>query len=182
MNKPSSFICVGVLLGAVGCVSSAENLDVPPVAQDDGPPTRSASMQTTQPIVFTDSEELRYDTGQMDQDAPSAFQTTDSGLRYRILRKSDGPKPGPTDSVTVHYRGWLDNGKVFDSSYDRGQPTTFRLDQVVPGWGEGLQYVGTGGMIELWVPARLGYGASGMGGTIPPNATLHFVVELQEIN
>ncbi|GAB5443323.1 MAG: FKBP-type peptidyl-prolyl cis-trans isomerase [Fuerstiella sp.] len=171
-----------LLLVAVGCVSPAENLEVPPVTQRDGQTTRSASLQTSQPIVFTDSEELRFDTGPVDDDAPTEFTVTDSGLRYRILRSSDGPKPGPTDSVKVHYRGWLDNGKEFDSSYDRGTPTSFRLNEVVPGWGEGLQLIGTGGMIELWVPARLGYGTAGMGGTIPPNATLHFVVELLEVN
>ncbi len=90
-------------------------------------------------------------------------------------------KPTASNSVTVHYRGWLDSGKVFDSSYDRGEPATFGLGQVVAGWTEGMQLVGVGGMIELWVPARLGYGTSGSGGDVPPNATLHFVVELLEV-
>jgi len=119
--------------------------------------------------------------GPADPDAPEEFTTTASGLKYRILRKSDGPKPSPSDTVKVHYSGWLDNTTEFDSSYGRGQPATFPLSQVVPGWTEGLQLVGEGGMIELEVPSHLGYGAAGMPPRIPPHATLHFKVELLEI-
>ncbi|MEQ9408515.1 MAG: FKBP-type peptidyl-prolyl cis-trans isomerase [Fuerstiella sp.] len=133
-------------------------------------------------VTFTDDEALRYDTGAMDPDAPTEFQTTDSGIRYRILRKSDGQKPTASNSVTVHYRGWLDSGKEFDSSYQRGEPISFPLRGVIPGWTEGMQLVGIGGMIELWIPPRLGYGAQGSPPAVPPNATLHFVVELLEVN
>lgn len=119
--------------------------------------------------------------GPVDKDAPKEFTTTPSGLKYRVLRKSDGAMPKKTDTVTVHYRGWLDDKTVFDSSYKRGEPTTFPLNQVIPGWTEGLQFVGTGGMIELEIPAKLGYGARGAGNVIPPNATLHFLVELFDI-
>ncbi len=105
--------------------------------------------------------------GAVDSDAPKEFTTTDSGLRYRILRKADGPKPNKTDSVKVHYKGWLDNGKVFDSSYDRGQWATFRLDQVILAWTEGLQLCSVGGMIELEVPSQLGYGPQGTPGIHP---------------
>ena len=131
-------------------------------------------------VTFLDYERLQNGTGEMDNDAPTEFQTTDSGLQYRILRKSDRQKPTATDSVKAHYRGWLDNGKEFDSSYD-GRPVSFALNRVVPGWTEGLQLVGTGGMIELWIPAKLGYGARGKGPIIPPNTPLHFVVELISI-
>lgn len=115
---------------------------------------------------------------------PGEFQTTASGLKYRILREGDGPKPGPNDTVRVHYRGWLpdpsngDEGTEFDSSYSRGEPIQFPLNGVIPGWGEGMQLVGEGGEIELEIPPNLGYGAAGAGGVIPPNATLRFVVEL----
>ena len=102
-------------------------------------------------------------------------------MKYRILRSSNEPKPTATDSVTVHYRGWLDSGSEFDSSYGRGQPTSFPLNGVIPGWTEGLQIVGVGGMIELLIPSELGYGKSGFPGSIPPDATLHFVIELLEI-
>jgi FKBP-type peptidyl-prolyl cis-trans isomerase len=116
----------------------------------------------------------------IDADAPTEFTTTESGLKYRILRKSSGDKPSPSDTVTVDYSGKLDDGSVFDSSYNRNQPTTFRLDGVIPGWTEGLQYVGEGGMIELEIPAILGYAGQSLPG-IPPNSTLHFKVELHEI-
>ncbi len=83
--------------------------------------------------------------------------------------------------MTVHYRGWLDDGKEFDSSYKRNDPATFPLNRVIPGWTEGMQLVGKGGMIELEIPSELGYGAAGSPGAIPPNARLHFLVELIDI-
>lgn len=119
--------------------------------------------------------------GPVDDDAPEAFTTTESGLKYRIRRKGDGPKPSPRDTVTVHYRGWLDDGKVFDSSYGKGDTVNFPLDGVIAGWTEGLQHVGEGGMIELTIPPDLGYGAGGAG-PIPANATLHFIVELIKVD
>jgi len=121
------------------------------------------------------------EAGPRDPDAPEEFTATESGLKYRILRKGDGEQPSAVDNVTVHYKGWLDNGTVFDSSYKRGQPTTFPLDGVIPGWTEGLQLVREGGMVELEIPSELGYGRQGMGRQIPPDATLHFLIELLEI-
>ena len=110
---------------------------------------------------------------------PEEFETTDSGLKFRILKESDGRKPSAADSVTVHYCGTLEDGTEFDSSYSRGEPATFALNRVIPGWTEGLQLIGEGGEIELEIPPELGYGAKGTsGGPIPPNATLTFRVEL----
>ena len=107
------------------------------------------------------------------------FETTGSGLKFRILKESDGRKPSATDSVTVHYRGTLEDGTEFDSSYGRGEPATFPLNRVIPGWTEGLQLIGEGGEIELEIPPELGYGSKGTpDGPIPPNATLTFRVEL----
>ena len=119
--------------------------------------------------------------GAIAQDAPQQFTQTATGLRYRILRVGKGAMPMGTDTVKVNYRGWLDGGKVFDSSYDRNEPISFPLDGVIKGWTEGLQYVREGGMIELEVPASLGYGDRGMPGAIPCGATLHFLVELLKI-
>ena len=93
------------------------------------------------------------DTGPVDDDAPEEFTETDSGLKYRILRKSDGERAIASDSVTVNYRGWLDDDTEFDSSYERGEPISFPLGGVIPGWTEGMQLVGVGGMIELTIPA-----------------------------
>ncbi len=120
--------------------------------------------------------------GPIDDDAPEEFTTTDSGLQYRILRKSDGDKATARDSVTVHYRGWLDDETEFDSSYGRGEPISFPLGGVIAGWTEGMQLVGEGGMIELTIPPELGYGSRGAGAAVPPNATLHFTVELLSVN
>ena len=123
----------------------------------------------------------KTDPGPADADAPTEFTTTESGLRYRILRESDGRKPTAQDIVKVHYSGWLDDETEFDSSYARGKQAEFPLSQVVPAWTEGLQLIGEGGMIELEVPPELGYGARGAPPVIPPNATLHFKVELFEV-
>ena len=117
----------------------------------------------------------------MDADAPKSMTKTGSGLQYRILRKGTGVKPKATNKVEVNYHGWLDDGKVFDSSYKRGEPISFGLNQVIPGWTEGMQLVGEGGMIELTIPPNLGYGSRGAGRDVPPNATLHFLVELIKV-
>ena len=98
-----------------------------------------------------------------------------------MLRNSDEKKPLAHNTVTVNYRGWLDNGREFDSSYKRGEPISFPLGGVIAGWTEGMQLVGNGGMIELWIPSDLGYGAAGSPPSVPPNATVHFIVELQAV-
>ena len=106
--------------------------------------------------------------------------TTSSGLQYidQVLGTGDTAKAGQT--VSVHYTGWLTNGKKFDSSVDRGQPFSFRLGvgQVIKGWDEGVQGMKIGGKRKLTIPSNLGYGARGAGGLIPPHATLVFDVEL----
>lgn len=108
--------------------------------------------------------------------------TTASGLQYEVLVEGSGAKPTATDQVTVHYKGTLTDGKVFDSSYDRGKPATFPLNRVIPGWTEGVQLMSVGSKYRFTIPPKLGYGAAGAGGVIPPNATLVFEVELLKIN
>ena len=126
--------------------------------------------------------QLPAGAGKLDADAPKTFTTTPSGLQYRVLRKGTGANPKASSNVEVHYHGWLDDGKVFDSSYQRGESIDFPLNGVIPGWTEGMQLVGEGGMIELLIPSNLGYGARGTpGGPIPPNAQLHFLVELLKV-
>ena len=106
--------------------------------------------------------------------------TTASGLQYEIVRAGSGPKPARTDTVLVHYEGRLVDAArtVFDSSYQRGQPAAFPLDQVIPGWTEGVQLMPTGSKYRFVVPPALAYGAKGAGGVIPPGAVLEFDIEL----
>ena len=112
----------------------------------------------------------------------SGVQKTESGLLYRIDRKGDESiKPTAADKVTVDYEGKLLDGTVFDSSYERGEPATFPLSGVIAGWTEGLQFVGKGGQITLWIPSELGYGVYGGGSVIGPNAALEFKVELHDV-
>ena len=110
-------------------------------------------------------------------------EISESGLHYKVLEPGTGDKPSLTDSVLVHYKGTLIDGTQFDSSYDRGAPATFRLDQVVKGFGEGLTKIGAGGKIILYIPSDLGYGNSPRpGGVIKPGDSLIFECELLEVN
>lgn len=119
--------------------------------------------------------------GGIDKDAPKALATTSSGLKFRVLRKGSGDPPKATSTVTVRYHGWLDDGKVFASSYVHGGEDEFPLQRVMPGWTEGLQLVSPGGMIELAIPPKLAYGSRADVPGVPPDATLHFIVELVEV-
>ena len=107
---------------------------------------------------------------------------TESGLQYRVITATDGAKPMATDQVTVHYRGTLIDGTEFDSSYGRGEPASFGLNQVIAGWSEGVQLMNVGSKFEFVIPQALGYGERGAGGSIGPFETLIFEVELIEIN
>lgn len=114
--------------------------------------------------------------------AKEGFETTESGLQYRVIEEGSGASPGPSDEVTVHYTGKLTDGTVFDSSVERGEPATFGVGQVIPGWTEALQLMKVGSKYELVIPSELGYGPRGAGGAIPPNSVLVFEVELISIN
>lgn len=106
---------------------------------------------------------------------------TDSGLQYRVITEGKGDKPTASDTVTVHYRGKLINGTEFDSSYARGEPATFPVGGVVQGWQEALPMMNVGSKWEVFIPSDLGYGPRGAGGSIGPNETLIFEIELIEI-
>lgn len=114
--------------------------------------------------------------------AAGATVTTPSGLVYTSLREGRGASPGPTDSVKVNYRGTFPDGREFDSSYARHAPAVFPLDHVIKCWTEAVQRMKPGGKAQLICPPQIAYGERGAGGVIPPNATLHFEVELLEVN
>lgn len=127
--------------------------------------------------VLVKSQDEQY----LEDNAKKADVTvTASGLQYRVIKQGDGAKPGPTDRVKVHYTGRLVNGKVFDSSEERGEPATFGVNQVIKGWTEALQMMPVGSEWELVIPADIAYGKNGQG-PIPANSTLIFNVKLLDI-
>lgn len=171
LNRVLSAGLLGLFVIA-GCVpppssnSGTRRTQPPPAATDTSPkPTAPVSDSRTEP-------------GPDGPDAPTEFTETATGLKYRILRKGDGRKPTAADTVACHYRGTLDDGSEFDSSYSRGSSASFPLSGVIAGWTQGLQLVAEGGKIELEIPYQLGYGEQGSPPKIPPQATLHFIVEL----
>ena len=108
-------------------------------------------------------------------------KTTPSGLQYVVLTEGKGKSPKATDTVLVHYKGTLLNGTEFDSSYKRNEPISFPLNQVIPGWTEGVQLMKEGGKYRFFIPSNLAYGARGAGGLIGPDETLVFDVELLKV-
>lgn len=141
----------------------------------------TAAISTAEDAKEVEFPKLPKGAGEISENAPKTFTTTKSGLKYRILRDGNGAKPTARQKVEVHYHGWLDNGKVFDSSYNRGESISFGLNRVIPGWTEGMQLVGEGGMIELYIPYKLGYGEAGSPPVIPGRSDLHFLVELIDV-
>lgn len=129
--------------------------------------------------------------GQKNEEAGTAFlaenakksgvKTTDSGLQYIEVSAGKGKSPKATDTVSVNYKGTLIDGTVFDSSYDRGQPASFPVNQVIPGWTEALQLMKEGSKYKLFIPSKLAYGPRGAGEKIGPNSTLIFEVELLKV-
>lgn len=107
--------------------------------------------------------------------------TTASGLQYEVIKEGEGASPKVTDKVTVHYTGALIDGRVFDSSLERGEPATFGVSQVIPGWVEALQMMKPGAEWRIFVPSNLAYGPQGAGGIIGPNMTLIFDIKLIKV-
>ncbi len=140
--------------------------------QQEGPPS-------TPP-----EQAVKPDMEQVEPKEPKAAAEvqTSSGLKYQVLAEGSGGSPQLSSQVTVHYRGTLENGKEFDNSYRRKEPATFPVNGVIPGWTEALLLMKVGDKWKLTIPPELGYGSSGAGGVIPPNATLIFEVELLEIH
>ena len=135
-----------------------------------------------QPQASTPVAPLRFGPNLVDADAPKEFSTTATGLQYRILRKSDRVKPTVAGIVVVHYRGRLSDGTVFVNSYEGGKPQQVALGKTIQGWQEGLQLIGSGGLIDLEIPPELAYGEAGfVDFSIPPNAVLRYRIELIDV-
>lgn len=159
------YLCAIAVLAMVSCTGnkSTENTDTVPqeVAEE-------TVVEEAEQVVFVDTV---------------GYTTTASGLKYKIKKDAKGAKPSATDEVTVHYTGKLLDGTVFDSSVERGEPTSFPLNRVIAGWTEGVQLMSEGAVYEFIIPSNLAYGEQGTpGGPIGPNATLYFEVELIKIN
>lgn len=144
--------------------------------------------QEAQKLLQCYFQDLKQEVEKVEKERGSRFlaenakraevKTTPSGLQYEVLEATIGQKPKATDKVRVHYEGSLIDGTVFDSSYRRGEPIVFGLNQVIRGWTEGLQLMSVGSKYKLYIPYQLGYGEQGAGAQIPPFATLVFTVEL----
>ena len=192
----SSAVCVACLIVALvsqivapSTVIAAAPAAQPAIVKTAGVSTTSSPMELdpdeTNPILFA----MAPDSNQADASAlggpmsAEKAQILASGLRVTDIEVGSGPEAVAGQTVVVHYRGTLENGKQFDASYDRGKPFTFPLGrgQVIKGWDEGVQGMKVGGKRKLVIPPELGYGTRGAGGVIPPNATLIFEVELLDI-
>ena len=132
-------------------------------------------------VIFLNTYERKVKEFLTENAKREGVKQTASGLQYEIVKLGDGEKPIASNKVKVHYEGFLLNGKKFDSSIDRGQPTEFTLNRVIKGWTEGLQLMPVGSKFTFYIPYKLGYGAQGAGGAIPPYSTLIFEVELLDI-
>ena len=136
---------------------------------------------TTTAMLHADSALEKGQAFLKENGTKEGVKTTPSGLQYKIVKEGTGKAPKASDTVVVHYKGTLINGKEFDSSYKRGEPATFPLSGVIKGWTEGLLYLKEGGKAMLYIPSNLAYGKSGAGADIGPDETLIFEVELVKI-
>lgn len=149
------------------------------------------SYQEAQAVINDFFQELQTKMNKKNIEAGKAFleangkrkevTTLPSGLQYEVIKKGEGKTPAAADTVKVHYEGTLTDGTVFDSSIRRGEPATFGVTQVIPGWVEALQLMPVGSKWKLYIPSELAYGAQGAGQAIAPHSTLVFDVELLDI-
>jgi FKBP-type peptidyl-prolyl cis-trans isomerase len=179
MNSLFPILCSVAALGLTACNSKSDS-----ASTGSAPESAGGTSATGDSNAEGSGSEAGKPTktGPRDEAAKSGPKITASGLKYTVLTKGTGKvSPKATDTVTVHYHGTLLNGTVFDSSVDRGQPASFPLNRVIPGWTEGVQLMVVGDKFKFEIPADLAYGANSPSPVIPPNSTLVFEVELLEI-
>ena len=174
-----------ILFGMASCGHKAES---DKMAEDTAPEVELAVEQTVEVDTLTDGTDTALAVTETVEAVPvkelkekgDAYTSTPSGLKYKVIKKGKGKSPKATDVVLVNYEGKLTDGKVFDSSYERGEPISFPLNRVIPGWTEGLQLMQEGAVYEFYIPYNLAYGERGAG-PIPPKSDLIFKVELLEV-
>lgn len=174
MPALSRLLSSSLLLALCSCQSADKKDESAPAAT----PTVDATATAAATAMAAQQPEAPAPLG-----APGDMFTTASGLQYRIVASgpAGGRSPTVMDTVSVHYRGMLTDRTVFDSSIDRGQPATFGVSQVIPGWTEALQMMKPGDQWVLYIPARLAYGSRAVGDKIPPNSDLVFQVALLQV-
>lgn len=185
-------LAMGKQLQAMGVkeINSEDFKDGVKVAFDGGEP--KISVEEAQKIINDYLQDLEKKAEAAAKAEGEAFlaengkkaevKTTASGLQYVVVKEGEGAQPAAEDEVTVHYTGKLLNGTVFDSSVNRGEPATFPLNRVIPGWTEGVQLMKEGAKYTFFIPSDLAYGAGGVPNAIPPHSTLIFDVELIKVN
>lgn len=189
-----AFAVAGVtLLGAVACNNNKYKsmTEISDSTETSSSADQVAPLETTKPSAIKNDEIIKkYGEAFFANEAnkgtvPSADKWTEtaSGLKYAVITPGEGTSPTATSEVTVHYTGYLANGNVFDSSVDRGEPTSFPLNRVIAGWTEGLQLMKPGGLAVFCIPGKIAYGEQGQPAAgIGPDETLYFAVELLSVN
>ena len=185
-------LAMGKQLQAMGVkeINSEEFKDGVKVAFDGGEP--KMPVEEAQKLINDYLQDLEKKAEAMAREEGEKFlaengkkenvRSTASGLQYVVEKEGDGAQPSASDEVTVHYTGKLLNGTVFDSSVNRGEPATFPLNRVIPGWTEGVQLMREGAKYTFFIPSDLAYGAGGVPNVIPPHSALIFEVELIKVN
>ena len=179
MTKPTAIVALVLILVTMFYLLARQSADKPgdPSAATGN---RANSVLAEQPLNSS-GDRLPSKSGTRPPRTKRKTITTASGLKYEVLAEGSGPHPGPTDMVQVHYHGTTLDGTVFDSSIDRGNPTSFPLNRVIKGWTEGLQLMQVGAKYRFIIPPELAYGERGAGNKVGPDETLIFEVELLEI-